>query len=96
MGFVVFVVGLLGLMGVGYALGQQRALVLANAARREMHSLPEHHGVLVALCSGVPALVILLIGSLLPLSLGSFGVPAAALAAGGVGAWLARRAIHPK
>jgi phosphate transport system permease protein len=96
MGILVFVAGLFGLMGVGYALGQQRALALAPAARREMHSLPAHHGVLVALCAGVPALLILLIGSVLPLRLGSFAVPAAALAAGGVGVTLARGAIHPQ
>jgi len=92
---LLFAACLLGLIGMGYVLGLQRALVVAGAARRQMHSLPEHHGVMVALCAGIPALGVLLVGSFVPLPLGSLGLAAAALVMGGVGAWLGRRSIQP-
>jgi phosphate transport system permease protein len=93
MTLLLFAACLLGMIGMGYVLGLQRALVVAGVARRQMHSLPEHHGVLVALCAGIPALGVLLVGSFLPLPLGSIGL--AALVVGGVGAWLGRRSIQP-
>jgi phosphate transport system permease protein len=95
MSLLLFVFGLLALMGAGYTLGLQRALGMAGGAARKMHSLPEHHGALVALSSGVPSLLILIVGSVLPLRLGAVGVGFSALAVGGVGAWVARRAIRP-
>lgn len=95
MTLLLFAACLLGMMGMGYVLGLQRALVVAGVARRQMHSLPEHHGVLVALCAGIPALGVLLLGSFLPLPLGSLSLTAAALVVGGVGAWLGRRSIQP-
>jgi phosphate transport system permease protein len=85
---------LICLLGMGYVLGRQRALVIAGLGRRQMHSLPEHHGALVALCAGIPAFGVLVVGSWMS---GGATVPVAgvALAAGGVGAGLARRSIHP-
>jgi phosphate transport system permease protein len=47
---------ILGAMGLAYTLGLKRSLSLAGVARRSMHSLPEHHGLLIALWCGVPAL----------------------------------------
>src|SRR6187549_1922350 len=95
MTLLLFAACLLGMIGMGYVLGLQRALVVAGVARRQMHSPPEHHGVLVALCAGIPALGVLLVGSFVPLPLGSLGLAAAALVVGGVGAWLGRRSIAP-
>ena len=95
MTLLLFAACLLGMIGMGYVLGLQRALVVAGVARRQMHSLPEHHGVLVALCSAIPALGVFLVGSFLPLPLGMLGLAAAALVVGGVGGWLGRRSIQP-
>jgi phosphate transport system permease protein len=85
---------LICLLGMGYVLGRQRALVLAGLGRRQMHSLPEHHGALVALCAGIPAIGVLVVGSWMS---GGATVPiaGAALVAGGIGAGLAWRSIHP-
>jgi phosphate transport system permease protein len=47
---------ILGAMGLAYTLGLRRSLSLAGTARRTMHSLPEHHGMLLALWCGIPAL----------------------------------------
>ena len=55
----------LGAMGASYTLGLRRSLALAanspRAARsgRALHSLPEHHGILLSLWCGVPALAAL-------------------------------------
>lgn len=81
---------------MGYVLGRQRALVVAGLAGRQMHSLPEHHGAFVALCAGIPALLVLLLGYALGATQSSFLTPALALLVGGGGALLARRSIHPK
>src|SRR4051812_13645438 len=79
---------------MGYVLGRQRALVIAGLGGRQMHSLPEHHGALVAVCAGIPAFGVLVVGSWM---LGGATIPLAgvALAAGGIGAGLAWRSIHP-
>src|SRR6185436_2853128 len=84
---------LLCLIGMGYVLGRQRALAVAGLARRQMHSLPEHHGALVAVCAAIPAFAVLVIGALA--SAGSLPVLAAAIAAGTLGGGLARRSIRP-
>jgi phosphate transport system permease protein len=52
------VICVLGAVGVAYTLGLKRSLALAGPGR-VMHSLPEHHGILLALWCGVPALVVL-------------------------------------
>jgi phosphate transport system permease protein len=52
---------ILGAMGLAYTLGLRRSLLLAGPARRSMHSLPEHHGILVALWCGVPAIAALVL-----------------------------------
>lgn len=85
---------LLCMVGMGYVLGRQRALAVAGLAQRQMHSLPEHHGALVAVCAAIPAFGVLVIGAL-GFSAGSLPVLAAATAAGGLGGWLARRSIQP-
>lgn len=55
------VICILGAMGLAYTLGLKRSLSLAGTGRRSMHSLPEHHGILVALWCGVPALAVLVL-----------------------------------
>jgi phosphate transport system permease protein len=85
---------LICLLGMGYMLGRQRALVLAGLGQRQMHSLPEHHGALVALCAGIPAFGVLLVGSWLSGG-ATLAIAGAALAAGSIGAGLAWRSIHP-
>jgi phosphate transport system permease protein len=85
---------LLCMLGMGYVLGRQRALAVAGLARRQMHSLPEHHGALVAISAAVPAFAVLLIGNALAPQ-ARFGVLGAGLAVGALGAWLAWRSIHP-
>jgi phosphate transport system permease protein len=53
---------ILGAMGLAYTLGLRRSLSMAGSvpraagARPTMHSLPEHHGMLLALWCGIPAL----------------------------------------
>src|SRR5262245_43496900 len=45
---------------LAYALGLRRALSLArNNGPRSMHSLPEHHGMMLAVWCGAPALLML-------------------------------------
>ncbi|HEU4584068.1 MAG TPA: phosphate ABC transporter permease subunit PstC [Polyangiaceae bacterium] len=84
---------LIFLLGMGYVLGRQRALLMAGLGGRRMHSLPEHHGALVALCAGIPAFAVLLLGSWG--SGATLPVGGVALSAGGIGAGLAWRSIHP-
>jgi phosphate transport system permease protein len=57
------VIGILGAMGLAYTLGLRRSLAVAGQRPRALHSLPEHHGVLVALWCGVPALGALVLWS---------------------------------
>src|SRR5690606_3330457 len=45
----------LGSMALAYRLGAKRALALARGAPRGLHSLPEHHGLWLALWCGIPA-----------------------------------------
>lgn len=52
------IVCLLGAMGLAYTLGLRRSLAVAGGAPRSLHSLPEHHGLLLALWCGVPALAV--------------------------------------
>ncbi|HTV18893.1 MAG TPA: phosphate ABC transporter permease family protein, partial [Polyangiaceae bacterium] len=49
----------LAAMGAAYMLGLKRSLALAGGGRRAMHSLPEHHGLLLALWCGLPALCVI-------------------------------------
>lgn len=49
-------------MSLAYTLGVRRSLALAgNTTGLRMHSLPQHHGVLVALWCGLPALLVVLL-----------------------------------
>lgn len=52
---------ILGAMGAAYTFGLRRSLSLAGAQRRSMHSLPEHHGMLLALWCGIPAVAALVL-----------------------------------
>jgi phosphate transport system permease protein len=54
----------LAAMAVAYTLGLRRSLTLAGAPR-SLHSLPEHHGMLLALWCGVPALAVFVLWSVL-------------------------------
>jgi phosphate transport system permease protein len=56
---------LLAAMGVAYTLGLRRSLAVAGGTPRSLHSLPEHHGMLLALWCGVPALAIIALWSTL-------------------------------
>ena len=79
---------------MGYVLGRQRALAMAGLGRRQMHSLPEHHGALVAVCAGIPAFGVLVVG--IWMSGGaSFPIAGVAFVAGGICAGLAWRSIRP-
>jgi phosphate transport system permease protein len=53
---------IVGLATTGYWLGRRRALVLAGGRRSGLHSLPGYHGLFVALCILLPAVVLLQIG----------------------------------
>jgi phosphate transport system permease protein len=53
------VICILGGMGLAYTLGLRRSLAVAGQRPNALHSLPEHHGVLVALWCGLPALAAL-------------------------------------
>ena len=57
------VVLILAGMGLAYTLGLRRSLALAGGAPRTLHSLPEHHGMLLALWCGVPAFAAFVIWS---------------------------------
>jgi len=59
------VVCLLGAMGLAYTLGLRRSLAVAGGAPRSLHSLPEHHGMLLALWCGVPAIAVFALWSAL-------------------------------
>jgi phosphate transport system permease protein len=59
------VVCLLAAMGLAYTLGLRRSLAVAGGAPRTLHSLPEHHGLLLALWCGVPALAVFTLWSAL-------------------------------
>ena len=51
----------LGGMGLAYTLGLRRSLAVAGKRPRVLHSLPEHHGLLLALWCGIPALVVVIV-----------------------------------
>ena len=46
-------------LGGAYFLGRNRARTISNQGLR-MHSLPDHYGTLMALWTGVPALILLM------------------------------------
>ena len=52
-------------MALAYTVGLRRSLAVAGGAPRSLHSLPEHHGVLLALWCGVPALAVFALWSVL-------------------------------
>jgi phosphate transport system permease protein len=53
----VLALALVALAVVGYVSARSRALVAADGRRRNLHSLPVHHGLFVALATILPALV---------------------------------------
>jgi phosphate transport system permease protein len=57
------VICILGAMGLAYTLGLRRSLAIAGHQPRALHSLPEHHGMRLALWCGVPALAALALWS---------------------------------
>src|SRR5688572_27428241 len=83
------------MLGMGYALGRQRALAIAGLTGRQMHSLPEHHGAFVAVCASIPAFGVLVLAGWLSTGPGSLPVLAGAVGVGALGAWLAWRSIQP-
>jgi phosphate transport system permease protein len=50
----------LGISGLGYYFGKQRALSLSAKSGRKLHSLPGYYGQAVALFAGVPALLLMI------------------------------------
>ena len=56
---------LLGLMGLGFLVGRQRALMASGGTPSKLHSLPAYYGSYVALMTGLPALMVLLAGLVL-------------------------------
>lgn len=56
-GIIILVVAVLAVLG--YVLGRRRALSLAAARGRKLHSLPGYYGQTVALFAAVPALLVL-------------------------------------
>lgn len=91
------IICLLGAMGGAYVFGMQRSLAVAGlSGRRRMHSLPEHHGVLVALWCAAPVLLALGACALLRVPIASLGVASGALGLGVVAAVLARQRIRPE
>ena len=83
------------MLGMGYVLGRQRALAIAGLGPRRMHSLPEQHGALVAVCAGIPAFGVLVVGNATTSGSAPLPVAGLALVVGGIGAGLAWRSIHP-
>ena len=63
MPLTLIVIALLGLSALGYVFGRRRVFALAGQ-RGKMHSLPGYYGGYVALWTGVPALLLLLIAAL--------------------------------
>jgi phosphate transport system permease protein len=58
-----FLALLLALSALGYMIGKRRALAVGKIAGgvRQLHSRPAYHGVLTALCCGVPAILLLFV-----------------------------------
>ena len=61
MNSLVIVAFLLELLSIGYQVGLTRGRTVAATARRDMHSRPNYHGLLVALWCVVPAAAVLLL-----------------------------------
>jgi phosphate transport system permease protein len=61
MNSLVLIVVLLGLMAVGYHFGRARALAGAGGNPKVLHSLPGYYGTYVAICCGLPALLVVAI-----------------------------------
>jgi phosphate transport system permease protein len=93
----VLLLGLMGALALAYKLGLQRSLSLAGAVGpRRMHSLPEHHGVLIALSGALAAAGGLLAGAIFKVPLNSLALGGCTLSLACVGAGLARRRIRPE
>lgn len=52
---------LIGLAGLGFVAGRQRALAAVRGDARELHSLPAYYGQAVALAAAVPAALLMLV-----------------------------------
>ena len=63
MNYSSLIIVLLILLGGGYLLGRNKARAIANQGMT-LHSLPTHYGALVALWTGLPPLLLLIIWSL--------------------------------
>jgi len=63
MNYSSLIIVLLILLGGGYLLGRNKARTIANQGKT-LHSLPTHYGALVALWTGLPPLIMLLLWSL--------------------------------
>ncbi|MBV2185974.1 MAG: phosphate ABC transporter permease subunit PstC [Rhizobium sp.] len=57
-GIIILVVAVLAVLG--YVLGRRRALMLAAARGKKLHSLPGYYGQTVALFAAIPALLVLI------------------------------------
>ena len=63
MNYSSLIIAVLILLGGAYLLGRNRARAIASQGMR-LHSLPTHYGALMALWTGLPPLLLLLIWSL--------------------------------
>lgn len=59
MSLILLTIVLLGLTAFGFGTGRRKALAVAGGNPRLLHSLPNHHGYLVGLWCGLPALLII-------------------------------------
>ncbi|UTW48603.1 phosphate ABC transporter permease subunit PstC [Bacterioplanoides sp. SCSIO 12839] len=64
MNYSSLIIAILIFFGGAYLLGRNRARAIANQGGK-LHSLPTHYGALVSLWTGLPALILLIIWSLL-------------------------------
>lgn len=58
MSLILLTLVLLALTAYGFSTGRRKALAVADGNPRLLHSLPNHHGYLVALWCGLPALLV--------------------------------------
>ena len=62
---LILITGLLVLSSIGYALGRNRAFAVSDGHSRVLHSRPGYHGMFVALWCALPALILVVIWSVL-------------------------------